>query len=428
MDGIPLGALIAVLCLLVLCSAFFSAAEIAMVSLNRHRLQMAASAGHRGARLAQRLLARTDRLIGVILLGSNLINALFSSLTTVVLVQVMGQEESTLFWATLIIAGVILILTDLAPKTLAALRPEQIAYPSAWVLTPLLRLMYPVVWCVNLLANGLLRLAGVSVQAHEREQVTAEELRTMVMEAGSLLPAKHHSMLLNILDLEHATVEDIMIPRQEIAGVDIDAEWPEILEAISASAYTRLPVYHGAMDNIIGILHVRDVLHLMTENRLDREALQGVLKEPYYIPVQTPLNKQLLAFQREKRRSALAVDEYGDIQGLVALEDILEEIVGEFTTDPLALSREITPQSDGSYLVDGAIHLRRLNKELHIRLPTQGPKTLNGLLLEHLEHIPGPGTSVRIAGIPLEIMQTQGNAVKMVRLDLHNTRPPAHAP
>ena len=416
MDNISTGVLIGALVFLVFVSAFFSAAEIAMVSLNRHRLRHLAASGHRGARIAQRLLARPDRLIGVILLGSNSVNALFSALTTVTVIHLWGEEESSIAIATVIITLVILIFTDLAPKTLAALHPERIAFPSAFVLRPMLWLIYPVVWVINGMANGLLRLVGVRVQARSADQVSPEELRAIIMEAGVLIPESHQDMLLAILDLEKITVDDVMVPRGKIEGVNLDAEWDEIVGQITGSRYTRLPVFRGSLDNVTGMLHVRRVLNLMREGKLDKESLEQAIVEPYFIPSGTTLTTQLLNFRQVKRRVGLVVDEYGDIQGLVAFDEILEEIVGDFTAHTMGKIEDVHPQSDGSYLIRGTVSLRDLNRQLDWNLPTDDSRTLNGLIVEYLEDIPEPGTSLMIHGFQVEILRTRGTAIEIARV------------
>lgn len=387
-----------------------------MVSVSRHRLRHLAQSGHRGARLARKLLERPDRLIGVILLGSNFVNALMSVLATVTAVRLFGEREVTIAIVTLVIALVVLILTDLAPKTLAALHPERVALPSAYVLTPLLRVIYPFVWAVNLLANGLLRLFGVSVKARPPEQLSPEELRVILMEAGTLIPEAHQEMLLAILDLENVTVEDVMVPRGKIEGVNIEAEWDEIVGQLTHSRHTRLPVYRGSLDNVSGIIHVRKVLNLMREGRLDQESFRQALDEPYFVPRGTPLHKQLLNFKEAARRMGLVVDEYGDIQGLVTMNDILEEIVGDFGTQTLTRTDDIHPQTDGTYLVRGTVTLRDLNRRLGWELPTEGSRTLNGLILEFLEDIPEPGTSLMLGGYRVEIVRTRGTAVDVARI------------
>lgn len=416
MTTIPLGALIGALVFLVLLSAFFSAAEIAMVSLNRRRLRHLAASGRRAAQLAERLLERPDRLIGVILLGSNAVNALFSALTTVTVIRLLGEDQGAIGIATVVITLVILIFTDLAPKTLSALHPERVAFPSAFLLRPLLWLMYPVVWAINGLANGLLRLVGVNVRERPVEKVTPEELRATILEAGVLIPETHQDMLLAILDLEKVTVDDVMVPRGRIEGINLDVEWDELVTRITSSRYTRLPVYHGSLDNVTGIIHVRQILNLMHEGKLDRPSFEQAIMEPYFIPSGTTLNTQLLNFKQVKRRSGLVVDEYGDIQGLVTLDEILEEIVGDFTTRALGRIEDIHPQTDGSYLVRGTVNLRDLNRRLDWNLPTEESRTLNGLIVEYLEDLPEPGTSLMIHGYLVEILRTRGTAIEIARV------------
>ena len=416
MDDIPLSALIGALVFLVLLSAFFSSAEISLVTLNRYRLRHQVEAGHRGARIAAKLLERPDRLIGVILLGSNSINALFSALTTVTVIRVWGEKDSAIGIATVIIALAVLILTDLAPKTLAALRPERIAYPSAFVLRPLLKIFYPVVWMVNGIANGLLRLLGVRIQAGVAEKLSADELKTLVMEAGVLMPEAHQDMLLAILELEKVTVDDVMVPRGEIEGIDLDADWDEIAARLGTSRYTRLPVYRGNLDDVVGVVHLRKVMRLMHGGNFNRESFLPLIIEPYFVPQGTPLSIALLNFRASKRRSALVVNEYGDILGLVTLEEILEEIVGDFTTPGMTLAEEIQPQADGSFLVHGSVTLRDLNRRLDWDLQTDGPKTLNGLITEYLEDLPEAGTSLMLDGYQVDVVRTRGTAVQLARV------------
>ena len=416
MDDIPLSALIGALFFLVFLSAFFSAAEISLVTLNRYRLRHQTEAGHRGARLAAKLLERPDRLIGVILLGSNSVNALFSALTTVTVIRVWGQNESTIGIAAAIIALVVLILTDLTPKTLAALHPERIAYPSAYILRPLLKISYPVVWFINILANGLLRLIGIKVQARVTEKISADELKTLVMEAGVLMPETHQDMLVAILELEKLTVDDVMVPRGEIEGIDLEDEWEDIAAKLGTSRYTRLPVYRGSLDNVIGIVHLRKVMRLMHTSNFNRDGFMPLIVESYFIPQGTPLSTALLNFRANRRRIALIVDGYGDILGLVTLEEILEEIVGDFTSPGTALAEEIQAEADGSYLVHGNVSLRDLNRRLDWDLPTTGPKTLNGLITEFLEDLPEPGTSLRLNGYQADVVRTRGTSVQLARM------------
>lgn len=414
MDDIPTGLLFGILFCLILASAFFSGSETALMTLNRYRLRHLSDSGHPGATLASRLLERPDRLIGLILLGNNFVNIFASAIATVLALRLGG--EAALAIATGLLTLVILIFAEVTPKTLAALHPERLAFPAAWVYTPLIRVMHPLVWSVNLIANGLLRLLGVPIGDNGNSALTTEELRTVVLEAGAIIPKKHQKMLLNLIDLERATVEDIMIPRNEIDGLDIEQPMDEILDDLEKSPYTRMLVYRRNIDQVVGFLHARKVMQAQLDGELNQKTLEGLIREPYFIPAGTHLYQQLLNFQRENRRVGVVVDEYGDVLGLVTIGDLLEEVVGEFTTDPSDGISSVQPQEDGSYLVDGAANLRDLVRTLHWELPTNGPKTLNGLILEHLEAIPETGTSLRVAGYPIEILQTQTNAVKTVRI------------
>ncbi|MGA9854532.1 MAG: HlyC/CorC family transporter [Gammaproteobacteria bacterium] len=414
MANVPLWTLFVALIILLILSAFFSGSETGLIALNRYRLRHLMRAGHRGAQLAERLLKRPDRFIGIVLLGSTLANAFATALATLIALRIGGS--STVLVATILIALLVLIFGDLAPKTLAALHPEKLAFPAVFILTPLLWFLYPIVWTVNLIANGVLRLFGVLVNSPTIHSMSQEELRTVVIEAGGLIPKRHQRMLLSILDLEKISVEDIMVPRNEISGIDISSDWDEILARLRTSQHTRLPVYEGSIDHVLGFVHAREFLHLLMNQEPTRELLRAILREAYFVPEGTPLQRQLLNFQAAKRRIGLVVDEYGDIQGLVTLEDILEEIVGEFTSDPAAQQNDIYKDADGSYLVNGSTNVRVLNRIMKWRLPTTGPRTLNGLILEYLEAIPQPGTSLKLAGYPLDIVQTSDSAVKTVRI------------
>ncbi|RTZ71558.1 MAG: magnesium/cobalt efflux protein [Gammaproteobacteria bacterium] len=414
MDDISTGGLFGTLLLLIILSAFFSGSETALMTLNRYRLKHLAEEGNRAASLAQRLLERPDRLIGLILLGNNFVNILASSLATILAMRLGGEGAIPL--AAGILTLVILIFSEVAPKTLAALHPEKLAFPAAWVYTPLLKVSYPLVALVNFFANSLLRLLRVYPEASGRDTLSKEELRTIVNEAGALIPHKHQKMLLGILDLEKATVEDIMIPRQEIDGIDLNEPWDELVQDLLEMPYTQALVYRGSIDNVVGFIHARHLMQALMAGELTPEKLESLIQEPYYIPEGTPLNTQLLNFQKAKRRVGLVVDEYGDVLGLVTMSDLLEQIVGEFTSDPTDRISDVTPQEDGSYLVSGSASVRELVKTFGWDLPTEGPRTFNGLILEQLESIPEPGTSLLINGYPVEILQTQGNAVKTARI------------
>jgi len=398
---------------LVLLSACFSGSETALMALNRYRLRHRARQGHRGARLALRLLERPDRLIGLILLGNNFVNVLASMLATLIALEVWGQ--TALGFTAIVLTVIILIFAEVAPKTLAAIRPELVAYPAAFVYTPLLKLLYPLVWLVNFLANGVLRILGLRSRAGRGDALSSEELRTAVNEAGSLIPRPHQEMLVNILDLEKITVDDIMVPRNEIQGIDIEQPWEEVAGQLRNASNSRLPVYRESIDQVIGFIFLRDLIGRDLKD-LQHEAFLALAREPYFIPEGASLTRQMLNFQRHRRRIGLVVDEYGDILGLVTLEDILEEIVGEFTTDRLPGSRDIHPQSDGTWIAAGGTQLRELARVFGWRVDPQGPKTLNGLILEYLEMIPEPGTTFLIGDHPVEIMHTRENAVRSVRI------------
>lgn len=407
------GALAGALIFLILVSAFFSAAEIGLMTVNRYRLKLLAASGHRGARLVERMLRRPDRVLGIILLGNNAANIGAASIATLLALELYG--EPAIGVATFILTLVVLIFAEVAPKTLAALHPERIAFPAAFVLRPLLVVAYPVVWLVNILANLLLRAFGVSVQPRAA-QVTAEELRAIVTEAGALIPETHQDMLLAVLDLEKLHVEDVMVPRGNIQGIDLDADWDDIVSQLTTGRYTRLPVYRGNLDNVVGIVHLRKVLNLLQTGRLTRQDFEQIIFDPYFVPEGTPLSTQLLNFKATKRRIALVVDEYGDLLGLVTLEEILEEIVGDFTRAGSAVADDIQAQDDGSYLVPGSAGLRDLNRSLDWSLPTTGPKTLNGLIIEYLENLPEPGTSLMLGAYQVEILRTRGTTVQLARI------------
>ena len=416
MDHFPISYLIGVVCGCLVLSAFFAGSETALMSLNRYRLRHLARAGHRGAQLAEQLLRRPDRLIGLMRLGDTLANVAATSLTTLVALRFGGDSAVAVAGGLLILA--LLIFSEITPKTLAALYPERFGFPAAFIYWPLLKLLWPVVWVVNSFTRGMLRILNIRVDQAPLHSMSSEELRSVVTEAGALIPKRHQRMLLSILDLEKITVEDIMVPRNEISGIDIDADWDEIVHLLQNSQHTRMPVYEGNIDKVIGFVHARQSLHMLSRHDADKDALREILREGYFVPEGTSLQRQLLNFQTAKKRIGLVVDEYGDIQGLVTLEDILEEIVGEFTTDPAAQYKDVYQESEGSYLINGSANVRALNRGLHLKLPIDGPKTLNGLILEFLETIPQPGTAFKLSGHSFEIVQTTDNTVKTARLFL----------
>jgi Mg2+/Co2+ transporter CorB len=407
--------LFSALVFLLFLSAFFSGSETALMTLNRYRLKHLADEGHTGAQLAAKLLEKPDRLIGLILLGNNFVNIMASSLATLIALRLGGDGAIAI--AAGILTFVVLIFSEVAPKTLAAMHPEKVAFPAAWIYTPLLKVMFPLVWLVNLMANSILKLLGIYQEDSDGQALSREELKTVVNEAGAMIPHKHQRMLLSILDLEKTYVEDIMVPRTQLDGIDIDAPISEILDQLQQSPYTRVLVYEGSIDHVLGFIHSRNILkEALDSDGLTHEELRQLVREPYFIPKGTPLNKQLINFQRNRRRWGLVVDEYGDVHGLLTMADLLEEIVGEFATDPSDHIASVHPQDDGSYLVDGTALLRELSRNMHWELPTEGPKTLNGLIVEYLQTLPEAGTSLMIEGYPIDIIQIQDNVVKTARI------------
>ena len=409
MNDIPLSWLFGALAALLFLSAFFSGSETALMTLNRYRLQHLVKKHHRGAIKAHKLLQRPDRLIGLILLGNNFVNIMASSITTVIAIR-MGGESAIAIGAGLLTLA-ILIFSEVTPKTLAAVKPELLAFPSAWLYVPLLKVFYPVVWIVNLFCNLLLRIFGIHVSKGQQESINKEELKSIVSEADSLMPSRYHNMLLGILDLESATVEDIMTPCKEIIGIDLENSIEEIIKVIQNSPHSRLPVYRKSIERVIGFLQLRTVLSLIHHDHFDKQHIMENLIKPYFIPENTPLHSQMQNFKAEKLRIGLVVDEYGDVLGLVTLEDLLQEIVGELMTEELGVKK----QSDGSFLVDASVTVRELNRLTGWDLPTEGPKTVNGLIIEFMEMIPEPGTSVKLHGYRLEIIKRNKNAVNQVR-------------
>ena len=416
---IPPAALIGLLVVLLILSAFFSGSETALMSLNRYKLRHKARAGHRGAKLADKLLQRPERLIGLILLGNNAVNISASALVGVVSVQLGGELGFAIGTACLTL--VVLIFAETAPKTLAAMHPERVAFPAAYIYVPLLKILYPLVWMTNTLANGVLYLFGLRKSDADGYALSREELRTVVYEAGARISQKYRHMLINILDLEQVTVDDVMVPHNEVIGIDLEDDIEEIAKMIQHCEHTRLPVYRDNIDNVTGLLHLRRLANLASQSGFTKSDLEELLVEPYFVPEGTPLSTQLVQFQKARQRFALVVDEYGDIQGIVTLEDILEEIVGEFTTDPAADDEDIVRESDQSYLVNGTANIREMNRIMNWNLPTNGAKTLNGLILEYLETIPESGTGLKVEGYPIEIIEMRENRVQLARIYLNDS-------
>ncbi|MEM7452468.1 MAG: HlyC/CorC family transporter [Pseudomonadota bacterium] len=412
MDDVPLSALYTIVGVLIVCSAFFSSSETALMSLNRYRLRHRARSGVRSARLAEALLEKPDRLIGLILLGNNIVNLSAASLTTIIALRLGG--EAALAVGTGILTFVVLIFAEVAPKTMAALHPERIAMPAVYIYYPLLKVAYPLVWLTNLIANGVLRVFGVRSSDVDGHALSHEELRTVVNEAGALISRKYRTMLTGILDLEKVTVDDVMVPHNDVVGIDLDDDIEEIAKLIEKSEHTRLPVYEDNIDQIVGVLHMKSLVR-KAKVELTRDMIRSLVREPYFVPEGTPLSTQLVQFQKRKARLALVVDEYGDIQGMVTLEDILEEIVGEFTTDPGDDPHAVRQDGD-TWVVQGSVNVRELNRQLGWELPTDGAKTLNGLVQEQLETIPAAGTAFTLDQYSIEVIDANDNMVVEARL------------
>lgn len=423
MNDISTSALIIALVILLLLSAFFSSSETGMMALNRYRLKHLVKKKNKGAIRATELLKRPDRLIGVILLGNNLVNNLAAALATILALKFISADAGPAI-AAVAITILMLIFAELTPKTIAALHPERIAFPASFILKPLLWLFYPAVWLINHVSNFLVRLGGIDPEKHHlHEHLNPDELRTVVDEAGDLIPDQHQSMLLNILDLEKSTVEDIMIPRNEIVGLDLEDDVQSLLNKIHESEYTRLPVYEGDINNVVGILHLRNMSKILQIDVKDvtHALIRRHVREPYFIPISTPLHTQLLNFQKQKRRIAITVDEYGDVQGLVTLEDLLEEIVGDFTTNLAEeQNQEIEPIGNGWHLIDGGTSIRDINRSLRWQLPVDEAKTLNGLMMEYLENIPDGNSCFEIEHYRFEtviITDKMIDRVKVMQLE-----------
>ena len=413
MDDPSIGALFGATILLVILSAYFSGSETAMMALNRYRLKHLANGGHGGARRASRLLERPDRLLSVILIGNNLVNFTAASLATLIALKLYG--ESGVAIAPVVCTFVFLIFAEVAPKSIAAAHPERVALPSSHVLNLLLLILYPLVWLVNGIANGILALLGINHDETASDHLSKEELRTVVFE-GSQISAHPQNMMLGVLDLDKVSVEDIMVPRTEIFGIDIDDDIEDIIEQIRSSQHTRIPVFKADIDKIIGVLHTRNAAKFLSQNEVNKAAILQVIDETYFVPENQSLQTLLFNFQQSKQRLGMVVDEYGDVQGIVAIEDILEEIVGEFTTDLSDTNIDIHPLDDGLYLIDGSTHIRLINRQLTWDLPQEGPKTLNGLIIEYLETIPDSNVCMLLDGYRIEIVQIQDNMIKTAKI------------
>lgn len=419
MDAVSTQVLVAILAGLIVCSAFFSSSETGMLSLNRYRLRHLVKKEHKGAKLASSLLARPDRLIGVILIGNNLINILIAMVGGAIAERYLSE------WAVLVVLPIVLtlillIFAEVTPKSIAAIFPERIAFPASYVLRPLLMLLYPFVYIVNAISNGLARLAGIDLaKAKLSDHLRPEELRTVVDEAGELIPDHHQGMLLNVLDLEKATVEDIMIPRNEVVGIDLEDNIEDIMELIRSTEYTRLPVYEGDINNVVGVLHLRNAARFIQGNdaTVTHDSIREYCSEPYFIPESTPLPTQLMNFQQQKRRTAIVVDEYGEVQGIATLVDLLEEIVGDFTTDTAEDNEPDITECEGDwYMIDGSTSIRDINRQLGWTLETDGPKTLNGIIVEYLESIPDALVSFEVGNYRVEIVELSDTRIEKAKV------------
>jgi Mg2+/Co2+ transporter CorB len=416
-DDIPIGWLFGALAALLASSGFFSMSETCMMALNRYRLQHLIRKGSRGARLAGSLLERTDQLLAFILAGNTIINAATTILVAEICRRLFGEGEFALAIATAAASFVILIFAEILPKVLGATYAERIAIGASYVITPLIRVTRPLMWAINLIVRGILKVLRIgNMSSSESQPLSMEELRTLVLEGGKFIPKKHQSIFLNLFELENMTVDDTMTPRAHIEAIDLEDDIEHIRNAIATSHHTRMVVCEGGLDNVVGILHVRKVLNASRREPLDKATLREILREPYFVPEGTPLLGQLQHFQEQQRRIGLVVDEYGEILGLVTLQDILEEIVGEFTTGAPTTGLLYQREADGSVVADGTCPLRVLNRKMGFGFPLDGPKTINGLLLEALEAIPEPGTGLVVAGHPVEILQVQNRMVKVVRI------------
>ncbi len=417
LNDIPISALLVGLFILLLLSAFFSVSETSMMAINRYRLRHLAKQGHPGAQRTTRLLAHTDKLLGVILLGNNLINAASATLVTLIAIRLFGNSEWVLGIATLSVTFAILVFSEITPKVIGAAYPNEIAYPASLILQPLLTLAYPIVWFVNLFVQGILRLMRLNLKSNEDESILGiEELRILVLESGKMLPGSHKRLLVNLLDLENSTVDDIMTPRHQIEAIDIQQSAELITRQIISGHHTRLPLYNGQLNDITGIVHLRALTRELHNAFIQPEFLTAHAQSAYFIPSGTPLFTQLRQFQESRQNLGLVVDEYGELLGLITMTDILDEVIGEIAAGPRSLTPGYLPQEDGSWLIEGSNSIRHINRLLGLDLPVSGPKTLNGLILEHLEDIPEIGTTIKIDEYPIEIIQVQERLVKTARI------------
>jgi len=424
LETIPFWLQLLALLLLILLSAFFSISETAMMALNRFRLGHLVREGRRGAARASKLLGQTERLLGTILLGNNLANTALTAIVTAMAIRYFGDNDRVILAATTVVALLLIVFCEITPKVIGATFPERIALPISYPLNLFTRVLAPAVWAVNLLVGRLLRVAGVTAEGQKAPSVSLEELRTIVLESGGFMPPKHRSIVLNLLDLERIAVDDVMVPRHRIEALDLATEPRAIREQLATCFHNKLPVFEGEINRVVGMLHVRRALVLLQHESFDADDLRAILTDPYFVPSGTPVFRQLQFFQEKRQRIGLVIDEYGEVLGLVTLEDIIEEIIGEFTTS--------TPGGEGSLrwiddeaVVDGSMPLRELNRRLGTAFPLEGPRTLNGLLLETLRELPEAAVSVRYGPLVIEIQQIEDRLIRSVRLRRHAPGLPA---
>jgi Mg2+/Co2+ transporter CorB len=417
LDDIPLSAQLTGLFALLLFSGFFSMSETAMMAANRFRLRHLAKAGHRGAQIALSLLEQTDKLLGVILLGNNLINSAAAMLVGLITFNLFGEDKWALGIGTLLVTFAILVIAEISPKIVGAAYADKITPHLAYFLAPLLKVAYPIVWFVDLFASALLTMLHLKPKNFgEAPRLTAEEMRSLVLEAGHILPPKHRSLMANIFELGQIRIDDVMTPRGSIEAIDLEISWTDIRERLATSHHTRLLCYRGELNNVLGILHLRRIAGRIGDDQWTQTELEASLQPPYFVPATTPVLSQLQFFQENRQRMGIVIDEYGEVLGLVTPEDIIEEIVGEFTVSSPAATTSATWDESGSLLVEGSRSLRELNRSLNLDFPLDGPNTLNGLIIEQFQDIPEAGVSLKIGNIPVEIVHTQDRIVKTVRI------------
>jgi Mg2+/Co2+ transporter CorB len=417
MEEITLGRMIGALVVLLVISGFFSIAETSMMAINRYRLRHMVAQGHGGAARVEDLLKRTDKLLGAILIGNNLVNAAAATLASLIAVELFGQGKLAYAVSTLAISFLIIVFAEITPKVIGATYPERIAPALAYVVKPMQWLLQPGVWFVNLFVRPLLLLVGIRPEENTQlEKLSPEEMRTLVLESSSFMPKKHFSILMNLFDVGAVTVQDIMVPRAKIESLKLDDDIDTIVHQLLTSYHQRLPVFRSALGDVVGVLQLKKILAALPTRTLDKPTLESMLNEPYFVPATTPVLAQMQYFQENRERMALVVDEYGELLGLVTLEDILEEIIGKFTTTLPSAGAALAWDASGTATAEGTTPVREVNRVLGLSLPTDGPKTLNGLIVEHLQDIPEADVSIKIGNVPMEIVHAQGRTIKTVRI------------